>query len=465
MPCLTSPLPFGERNRETGKIRIRKSEIRNCDVIVVGAGPAGCVAATLFARHGLQVVLVDKSAAPPPKVCGEFLSPGCLPILERIGALHFIGEVGARPLRGMLIHTPSGQVLRAGYPPPYHGLAIRRDLLDPILLDVAIKSGAEFLSQFQASDLVWEGNRVVGVRGRHGGRITTLGGRLTIGADGRNSVVARRLGTVRRHRWLEKVALVGYVADARRADDVGEIFLDRDRYCILNPISPDLTNVGLVINRREFHPTADITRDLMQAATTFPGLGDRLASARLIAPMRCLGPLAYRATRLTAPGALLIGDAAGFLDPFTGEGIYAALRSAELAVEAALPSLVTNSDGVPELPAYSEAWRRELHAKWRLCTGFQHAIRHPLLAEGIVAGLARSPDLTSLLMAAVGDLLPAVQLCTAFLTYSHTHLFSLCRVPFGYGRGHPGVPDGPPQLTPLPSPVALGKATGHGRGG
>lgn len=381
-----------------------------CDVIVVGAGPAGCVAATLFARRGLHVVLVDKSVAPPPKVCGEFLSPGCLPILERIGALHSIGEVGARPLHGMLIHSPRGQVLQATYPASKHGLAIRRDLLDPILLDLAVKSGAEFLSNFQASDLVWEGNRVVGIRGRHRGQPESLRARLIVGADGRYSVVARRLGAVVRHRWLDKLALVGYVAGARRANDVGEIFLDRDRYCILNPISPDLTNVGLVINRREFDPTADPTRHLMQAAITIRGLGDRLASARPIAPARCLGPLAYRATHLTAPGVLLIGDAAGFLDPFTGEGIYAGLRSAELAVDTALPTLLASSGSVPEFLAYGETWRCEIHAKWRLCSALQHAIRHPLLAEGIVACLARSPDPTSLLMAAVGDLIPAVQL-------------------------------------------------------
>jgi flavin-dependent dehydrogenase len=368
------------------------------------------MAATLLARAGLRVVILDKSAAPPSKVCGEYLSPGCLPILERIGALRTVRQAGARPLHGMLIHTPSGQVLRARYPPSHHGLALRRELLDPILLDVAIKSGAEFLANFQASDLVREANRAVGIRGRHRGQTTILRARLVIGADGRNSVVARRLGAVMRHRWLDKLALVGYVAGASRADDVGEIFLGRHRYCILNPISADLTNVGLVINRRELEPRADRTRCLMHAAASLPGLGDRLAHARPIRPARCLGPLAYRGSRLSAPGTLLIGDAAGFLDPFTGEGIYAALRSAELAVESALPALLGDSGSVPDLRAYGESWRHEFLPKWRLCTGLQHAIRRPRLAEGLVSCLAHRSKLTSLLMAAVGDLLPASKL-------------------------------------------------------
>lgn len=314
----------------------------------------------------------------------------------------------------MTIHTAAGRLLQASYPQrgefgrlPVHGLSIRRASLDPILLDIAVKHGAEFEPNFQVSDLVWEDGRVVGVRGRHRGRVTTLRGRLTVGADGRNSVVARRIGSVMRHRWLDKVALVGYVTGADRAEDVGEIFLAHDRYCILNPIAPDLTNVGLVINRRDFTPTTDPTPFLLETAATLPGLRDRLAKARPVGRVRCLGPLAYRGSRLAARGALLIGDAAGFLDPFTGEGIYASLRSAELAVQCALPALLSGDAAHPELPSYARAWRRELLPKWRLCTLLQHAIRHPSLAEWLVARLSRRPDLTAILMAAVGDLIPA----------------------------------------------------------
>ena len=387
------------------------------DAIVVGAGPAGCTAATLFAREGLRVLLLDKSAAPPPKVCGEYLSPGCLPILERIGALKSVWDAGGRPLYGMTIHTAARRTLEATYPrdsdvtgSPLHGLSVRRAVLDPMLLDRAVKDGAEFEPYFQVSDLVWEDGRVVGVQGRHRGRVTALRGRLTVGADGRNSVVARRVGSVTRHRWLDKVALVSYVTGAERAEDVGEIFLGHDRYCILNPIGPDLTNVGLVINRRDFTPTTDPTRFLLETAATLPGLRDRLADARPIGPVRCLGPLAYRGSQLAARGALLIGDAAGFLDPFTGEGLYTGLRSAELAVQCALPALCNGSAAHPDLRTYAAAWRREFLPKWRLCTLFQHAIRRPPLAEWLVAGLSRRPDLTTLLMAVVGDLIPAYTL-------------------------------------------------------
>jgi flavin-dependent dehydrogenase len=286
-------------------------------------------------------------------------------------------------------------------------LAVRRDRLDPVLLDLAVRSGAEYAPNFPVSDLVWETDRIGGVQARHRRGSTTLRGRLIIGADGRNSVVARRLGSVRRHPWLDKVALVTYAAGVSRPQDVGEIFLGRDRYCILNPIAPDLTNIGLVVSRHEFHRPTDPAGTLREAALTLAGLGDRLAHARPIAPTRCLGPLAHHATRLAAPGALLVGDAAGFLDPFTGEGIHAALRSAELAAEVALPVLRDGPAPAAELDRYAVAWRREFRPKWRLCSALQQAICRPLLAEWLVTLLARRPDLTALLMAAVGDLIPA----------------------------------------------------------
>lgn len=381
------------------------------DAIVVGAGPAGCTAATLLARHGLRVMLLEKSAAPPAKVCGEYLSPGCLPILEALGALAPLCAAGARPLSGMLIHTARGRTLRAVYPGdggvPAHGLAIRRERLDPMLLDLAIRAGVEHAPSFQVGDLTWEGDRVVGISGRRRGGSTALRGRLIIGADGRNSVVARRLGAVKRRPRLDKVALVGYAAGVARAEDTGEIFLGPDRYCILNPVAPGLTNIGLVLNRREFPQGADPTGFLFEAGRSLTGLGDRLAGARPIAPARCLGPLAHQATRLTAPGALLIGDAAGFLDPFTGEGIHAALRSAALAVRHALPGLRAGREAHPDVREYAAAWRRERGAKWRLCNLFQHAIRRPALAEWLICRLLPRPRLTALLMAAAGDLVPA----------------------------------------------------------
>ena len=388
----------------------------DAEVIVVGAGPSGSAVAALLAREGVRILLLDKAVAPPPKVCGEYLSPGCLPILDRLGALKSIRDAGARPLYGMLIHSPRGRTLRAPYPErpnveetPFHALSVRRTVLDPLLLDLAAKNGAIFESGFQASGVLWQDGRVAGIEGRLQGRLATRCAPLVVGADGRHSVIARGIGAVQRHPWLDRIAIVTYLTGVRREEAVGEIFLGRDRYAILNPIAPDLTNLGLVINRRDLPRGEDPRHAVRRIAASLPGLADRLVAAKAVAPVRCLGPLAHRALRLTSPGALLVGDAAGFLDPFTGEGIYAALRTAELAVESILAAR-ERLEASPEMNAYAGAWVREFLPKWRFATWLQRAIRRPWLAEGLVAWLARRPDLASFLMAAAGDLVPSKHL-------------------------------------------------------
>jgi flavin-dependent dehydrogenase len=392
--------------------------LRAPEVIIVGAGPAGCAVAILLARKGVQTLLLERSVALPPKVCGEYLSPGCVPILDRLGALRPLRDAGARPLRGMAIHTAGGRILWATYAPggtsaptPPYALSAPRTLLDPLLLDLAVTHGVQYEPGFQASHVLWRDGRVAGIQGRHRGVWASRFAAAVIGADGRHSVVARRIGTVMRHAWLDRMAVVGYLTGVRRESEAGEIFLGRDRYGIFNPVTPDVTNVGLAVSRRAVPRDESPHQLFRRIIGSLPRLEARLSSAKLLAPVRCLGPLAYHATRLTAPGALLIGDAAGFVDPFTGEGIYAALRSAELAAECVAGSLPG-----ADLQKYSDAWSREFTPKWRLATWLQRAVRRPWIAERLAGYLSPRPRLTAYFMAAFGDLLPPDELrATRFL--------------------------------------------------
>jgi len=200
--------------------------------------------------------------------------------------------------------------------------------------------------------------------------------------------------------------MAGYFEEVERADDRGEVFLSRESYSIMNPVAPGLTNVALVVNRSGFERSRDEAAFLGALGRTHRELAGRMLRARGASPIRALGPLAHRAARLGAPGALLVGDAAGFLDPFTGEGIYTALRTAELAADSIGRALEDGSPEHPDLRSYARDWAREVLPKWKVCMVLQHAIRRPFLAEVLVSQLRRRSALLSFLMAAVGDLIP-----------------------------------------------------------
>jgi flavin-dependent dehydrogenase len=229
---------------------------------------------------------------------------------------------------------------------------------------------------------------------------------LVIGADGRHSVVARRLGLVSPPR-LRRMALMSYLSGPTRGEDRGEIYVNPPDYSILNPLAPGQVNVSVVV------PLSDAARargalDAFFAARLrrFPPLEARLAGFRRDGPVKALGPLAVRVAPPRCGGVMLIGDAAGFYDPFTGEGIYTALRSAELAVPVARAALAAGDCSAGALAPYTRRRRAAFDDKERVMRALQLAIRHPSVTGRVARVFERRPDVLHLLMGVVGDFVP-----------------------------------------------------------
>ena len=230
--------------------------------------------------------------------------------------------------------------------------------------------------------------------------------RLVIAADGRASVVAERLGCRRPHR-LRRLALMTYLGGLTDCRGLGEIFVDPPDYAILNPVGPDRVNLGLVVPLSHAAPWSGRLHDFLAARIKqLPHLAGRLAGAARVEPIRALGPLAHRVTAPRVGGVLLVGDAAGFLDPFTGEGVFTALRSAELAVETAVRSLRAGDVSASALAAYARSRRAALGGKERLSRLLQVVIGHRHLANAACHALARRPALLDTLLGIVGDYVP-----------------------------------------------------------
>jgi len=390
------------------------------DVVIVGAGPAGAATAILLALAGHQVVLLDRARFPRDKICGEYLSPEGSRVLDRLGVLKAVETACARPLRGMHVVAPDGTRLTGDYPRAGrwrgyrdHALAVPRRAFDALLVERARSLPVTVREGFRVTDLVRDGGRVTGVEGvagDGGGPAERITARLVVGADGRTSVVARRLGLVRPHPWLHRLALMTFAEGVAHDPERGEIFLAPPAYSIVNPVGDGRVNLSLVVPLAEgARHKDDLAGYFDRSIAAFPHLEDRLAASRRVAPVRALGPLAYRVAPPRHDGVLLVGDALGFLDPFTGEGIYAALRSAELATEAADRALREGDLSARALAPARRRWAEALADKGRVSILLQHLVVRRWLACAVARRLARRPADLEQLMGVIGDFVPARQ--------------------------------------------------------
>lgn len=379
------------------------------DVVVAGGGPAGAATAIFLRQRGHDVVLVDAARFPRDKVCGESVSPEAWRLLAELGASACVRALTPFPVRGMTLTSPDGTSFRGNYrEAAAPGFAVRRERLDAALLAAARSAGVEVREGTRVTGLL-QGARgeALGVACENGRGPESLLGRIVVGAEGRRSVVARRLGLLRPHRTMRRFAVRGYWEGAQGLEERGEMHVGGGGYCGIAPLSATLGNVAFVLEDTALREAAGDLEGFYrrELRLRWPRVAERLERAALVGMPRAIGPLALEARRVSAPGALLVGDAAGFYDPFTGEGVTLALRGAEMA--AAVADRALRNAGTPDLSAYDRIRDDATRDKFRLNRLMQTIVGRAALGNGVARRLARRPDLADRLVGIAGDFIPA----------------------------------------------------------
>jgi len=353
---------------------------RSYDVIVVGGGPAGSSCATFCALRGLRVALLDRASFPRHKVCGDFLNPRCWELFERLNVAERVLALQHHETPGFLFSTVEGKTIQVEFAAETRKLhrcvAVSRQLLDHCLLQRAREAGVD----------VREATTVVGLsRGRQWSVETegeSLSADVLVGADGRHSFVGRRAGLLRREARDERVGMQFHFRCADSMSDCIQLHQLQSGYCGATKIHDNVANICMVVPR---HLAGDAGPHSLQSN---PVLARSLAGAELLEKPRSITPILGSEFLASGNGALLVGDAARVIEPFTGQGIWFALRSGELAADAIARG---------GLPGYERALETEYAAHART----NRLFRQVLWRDWAVRGLARIADLRPRWMKAI----------------------------------------------------------------
>lgn len=364
----------------------------NYDVAIAGAGPAGTSAAIHLAMKGAKVLLVEQKRFPRSKLCGEFISPECLEHFERLGVGKQMISAGGATLTETVFYSQRGRSVNV--PTDWFGvnaraLGLSRAEMDYKLLERARRAGAHVLEDIHAAELIIDRGQVRGLTIKTGNDVGRFPALVTIDATGRTRALARKLGNNRDKSQHNLVAFKAHLENTKVTEGVCEIYFYPGGYGGLSNVEGGATNFCFItaakdVRRCASDPEAVIRERVFQnsrAAYTLEAA--RARSEWLSVSLESFG----RRTLVPAEGLMTVGDAAAFIDPFSGSGMLIALESGELAAQAIINQLdKLRSKASFEILArqYRAEYMKKFNSRLRICGLLRRAAFVPSVAEAAI---------------------------------------------------------------------------------
>jgi flavin-dependent dehydrogenase len=369
-----------------------KSEPYDFDVIIAGGGPAGSSAAIHLAARGARVLLAEQKKFPRAKLCGEFISPECSIHFERLGVADRMLAAGPASLTGTVFYSRRGKsvsVPSAWFSGGGNALGLSRAEMDERLLRRALSAGAMVFEDTQVTELLIDDGHVCGVKLRSAGIDKLYRARVTIDATGRTRALSRRLGRSRNGSQPHRASLVAFKAHLEGANSkpgACEIYFYRGGYGGLSNIENGFSNLCFIASAEDVRAcNANAERVVREIVCQNLRARQTLATARARSPWLAVTLESFgRHPVVPAPGLLSIGDAASFIDPFTGSGMLMALESGELAARVVVDSLdaMRAGENLTDLETnYRTAYRQNFDRRLLVCSLIRRAAFVPGLAE------------------------------------------------------------------------------------
>jgi flavin-dependent dehydrogenase len=374
------------------------------DVAIAGAGPAGTSAAIRLALNGARVLLLEEKKFPRAKLCGEFISPECIDHFQQLGVMEQMLSAGANSLRETVFYAARGHqvaVPSEWFTSGAMALGLSRSEMDQRLLERARAVGATVLEGAHAVGLIIEKNFVRGLKARTSTGATEYRARLTIDATGRTRALSRHFDSQSQRRSSKRrhglVAFKVHLENTRVASGACEIYFYRGGYGGLSEIEHGLSNLCFIVSANDVRRLgSDPDRALREVVMKNPRAAKTLEQARLASPWLSVSLEGFGRRMLTpANGLLAIGDAASFIDPFTGSGMLMALESGQVVADTIASQ--PEPAGEPQIELIAKAYEREYARKFdsrlRVSGLLRRAAFVPHLAEAAILVFGASTHL------------------------------------------------------------------------